>query len=226
MVMRPRTRPPIPGRLIMVGGQCRKVGKSSLIVDLIRTFPEQNWAAVKITPYTEQGCPVNGPDCGCDPFDHTAAIYEENAAGDATDTARFLAAGARRAFWVQTKEGQIADALSPLASALSGEESVIIESDALVLYWRADLFFSVLDPRRLDFKPSARDSLQFADAFVFRSPCFADLRRWSAPIPDSGRPRFLQPLGYALPAGLQNLVRQRFCKSRHHTPEQKGPLFS
>ena len=223
--MSARTRPPIPGWLVIVGGQCRKVGKTALVVDLIRSFPDYRWSAVKVTPYAEQGCPVNGANCGCSADQHTVAIRQESAGSSEHDTGRFLEAGAAKAIWVQTKEGRLLEALSPLAAALMGSDNVMIESDAIVNYWQPDLFLSVLDPRNADFKESARGGLKFADAFVLRSPFTSDSHHPEVTIPNSGCPIFVHPLGGALPATLQNFVRQHLAAFRHQKAGGKGPSF-
>jgi hypothetical protein len=208
-----RIHPRVGRLLVIVGGQCRKVGKSALVADLIRAFPERRWTAVKITPYAEDGCPVKGARCKCASFEHLAAIREEKDQGGRSDTARFLAAGAKKALWVQTKAGRLGDALSELEKALAGAAGVMIESDALVKFWRPDLFMMVLDPRRADFKSSARAAAQFANGFVLRSPDFCDEQTRNAA--GDPRPRFLHPLGHSLPARMQSFVRQHFRAPRH-----------
>jgi len=92
-----RTPPPFRGFLLAVGGQCRKAGKSTLVADIIQAFPNRHWIAVKITPYAESGCPVNGPACNCSPQDHAYAIREETSRSGNSDSSSFLAAGAHRA---------------------------------------------------------------------------------------------------------------------------------
>jgi hypothetical protein len=212
-----RARPPIRGRLIVVAGQCSKVGKTSLAVDLIKAFPKCDWTAVKMTPYTESGCPVNGKKCRCARGEHTFAIQTEKSRRGTSDTSRFLSAGARKAIWVQTKAGCFEDALKPLVSAIADAKDVIIESNAVMKYWQPDLIFLVLDPRIADFKASAHDVLRFADAFVFRSPYPGGSSRNRPAIPKSGRPKFLQAPGDALPLDLHEFVRHRFRTKRHLT---------
>ena len=72
--------------IIVVGGGGRGAGKTALVCGLMRALPEIPWTAVKITSH-EHG--------------HRAKpIFEETAPGQGTDTARYLAAGARRALLV------------------------------------------------------------------------------------------------------------------------------
>jgi hypothetical protein len=205
-------RHPLSGRLIIVGGQCRKVGKTTLIVDIIRATPALRWTAVKITPHAESLCPLNGPECKCGPTEHTFSICEEVDRSGRSGTSRYLLAGAQRSLWVQTKDDRVRDALGPLAATLNTSENVIVESDALARFWRPFIFLMALDPRMADFKASARDVLPLVDAFVFRSPC-PELGDSSA-LGES-RPRFLQPIGWPLPLDLQAFVMHPFGLSAH-----------
>jgi len=210
-----RVRPPVGNLMVVVGGQCRKVGKTDLVEDLIRAFPERNWTAVKITPYAAEGCPVNGVLCKCHSHQHPVAIRAEKNRKGSSDTSRFLAAGATRALWVQTKERRLGNALPRLEKALAGAASVIIESDALVRFWHPDVFLMVLDPRKADFRVSARQVARFVDVFVLRSPDSGrDMLQNGA---QNRRPRFIYPLGHPLPSRMQTFVRQQFQRPRHLT---------
>ena len=194
-----RNPAPFRGFLLAVGGQCRKVGKSALVVDIVQAFPNRHWTAVKITPYAESGCPVNGPSCNCSPHNHPYAIHEETSRSGNSDSSRFLAAGAHRALWVETKEQRIQDALPPLAAELANADHAVIESDALMRFWKPSpsLFVMVLDPSNPDLKDSARENLELADAFVFRSP-FDDSDPRFQSLAAMAKPRFFQPIGSPL----------------------------
>lgn len=196
-----RTPPPFPGFLLAVGGQCRKVGKSTLVADIMRAFPDRHWTAVKITPYAESGCPVNGPSCNCSARDHPYAIHEETSRSGNSDSSRFLAAGAHRALWIETKQHRLQNVLPALAAQLANADQAIVESDALMRFWKPSLFVMVLDPSNPDFKDSARENLELADAFVFRSPSEDSDPRFQS-LPAMAKPRFLQPIGSPLPPEL------------------------
>jgi hypothetical protein len=196
-----RTPPPFRGFLLAVGGQCRKVGKSTLIADIIRAFPNRHWTAVKITPYAESGCPVNGPSCNCSPQDHPYAIHEETSRSGTSDSSRFLAAGAHGALWVETKEHRLQNALPALAAELANANHAVVESDALMRFWQPSLFVMVLDPSNPDFKDSAGENLELADAFVFRSP-FDDSDPRFQSLAVMAKPRFFQPIGSPVPPEL------------------------
>ncbi len=67
-------------RVIVVGGHTRSIGKTQLVCDVIRAFPEENWIAGKITQYGHGVCAKNGENCGCAPDEHSYAIsWEKNA---------------------------------------------------------------------------------------------------------------------------------------------------
>src|SRR5437868_15111097 len=96
--------------MVVVGGHSRNIGKTSVVAGLIEALPQVNWTAIKITQHGHGICSAVGEPCDCAvEYDHPYAISEESAAG-ATDSGRYLAAGARRAFWLRTAQGQLAAA--------------------------------------------------------------------------------------------------------------------
>ena len=163
-------------RLIVVGGHTRSIGKTQLVCDVIQAFPRTEWIAGKITQYGHGVCAQNGEDCDCAPTEHVCALDWETRKDTGTDSARFLAAGARRAFWLRTKQGYLAEGLPLLREALSeiGEETgsvgraAIVESNSLMQFVKPSLYFAVIDPLKEDFKESAQLALDRAQALVLR----------------------------------------------------------
>jgi hypothetical protein len=195
MTSSPKTDPKQLWRLIVVGGHTRTIGKTQLVCDVISTFPEARWIAGKITQYGHGVCAQNGHDCHCAPDEHICAISWEESSTAGTDSSRFLAAGARRSFWLRTKQGFLAEGLPILRNALqeiSAEEgfnvnnavgqahasdapisitqplALIVESNSLMQFVKPTLFFTVLAPAVEDFKDSARAVLDRASALVIR----------------------------------------------------------
>ena len=209
-------------RLIVVGGHTRSIGKTQLVCDLVAALPEANFIAGKITQYGHGVCAQNGEHCGCAPDEHASAFSWEESATSGTDSARFLAVGAKRAFWLRTKQGFLAEGLPVLRESLNslgtdaveGPLNVIVESNSLLQFLKPSLYLTVLDPRREDFKQSARNALDRADAFVLRH----DLAVAAAPWPQvsaklfHGRPAFLQREGEPLPQPLVSLVRESLSR--------------
>lgn len=154
--------------LLVVGGQSRNLGKTSVVAALISALPDASWTAVKITQYGHGICSADGSPCDCATADHSCAITEERDPAGRADTCRFLAAGARRSLWVRTRQGMLAEAMPELRRQLTG--NVIIESNSILQFLRPDLYLTVLDFSTPDFKPSARLFLDRADAVLLLQP--------------------------------------------------------
>ncbi len=221
-------------RILVVGGHTRSIGKTALIVELIRAFPEAAWTAGKITQFGHGVCSRGGAACDCAPDEHTVALDWESDASTGTDSARFLEAGARRSLWLRTKQGRLAEGLPLLREALAGTsdrtlppgspQNAILESNSLLQFIRPNLYLVVLDPEESDFKDSARLFLDRADALVLRRlpsagvEDIANGRGWTS-WPGvssnllSGRPVFLQKEHEPLPQDLVVFVRERFFNS-------------
>jgi molybdopterin-guanine dinucleotide biosynthesis protein len=150
--------------IIVVGGHSRDVGKTSVVTGLIAAFPERQWTAVKITQHGHDLC---APD---NQAGVSYAITEELDRSGSSDTSRFLAAGAWRALWVRTLPGCLAEAMPQLRRELEGTAAAILESNSVLQFLQPDLYLTVLDPATPDFKPSAREFLDRADAFILRCP--------------------------------------------------------
>lgn len=155
--------------LIVVGGHSRNVGKTSVVAGLIAALPEFDWLAVKITQYGHGICSANGEACDCVTADHASAISEERDRSAETDTSRFLVAGAKRVLWVRTQQGFLAEAMPRLRQELAKAQNVIIESNSVMRFVRPDLYLPVLDPATEDFKSSAKEYLDRADAVLLHA---------------------------------------------------------
>ncbi|HZY61110.1 MAG TPA: hypothetical protein VFE38_01200 [Edaphobacter sp.] len=152
--------------IVVVGGHSRNVGKTSVVAGLIAALPEMRWTAFKVTQFGHGICSANGEACDCETNDHTVAVSEERNRESGTDSARFLAAGAVRSFWVRTRQGQLAEAMPRIRRELEQAENAVIESNSILRFLRPDLYLSVLDPATSDFKDSARLYLDRADAVL------------------------------------------------------------
>lgn len=156
--------------IVVVGGHSRNVGKTSVVAGLISALNERRWLAMKITQFGHGICSVNGEACDCAADEHTLAISEERDRSGKSDTSRFLLAGAERALWVRTKQGFLAEAMPALRQRIAGAQNVILESNSVMKFLRPDLYLTVLDPNTPDFKDSAREFLDLADAVLLHQP--------------------------------------------------------
>lgn len=201
--------------LVVIGGHSRSVGKTSVVAGLIAALPEFGWTAVKITQYGHGVCSVNGEACGCAVDEHIFDISEEQDAGGRGDTCRFLAAGAKRSLWVRSKQGRLAEGMPELRRALSGAENVIMESNSVLRFLRPDLYLTVLDPGVADFKESAREFLDRADAVIVHQSTGTGYQWEQVSLkPVAGRPMFrIRPPEYVT-GEVVEFVRARIQSSK------------
>jgi len=152
--------------IVVIGGHSRNVGKTSVVAGLIAALRSYNWTAFKVTQFGHGRCSLNGQPCHCATADHTWAISEEKDRAGKSDSARFLAAGAKRSFWVRTEQGRLAEAMPAIVRRLAESQNAILESNSILRFIDPDIYISVLDPEVEDFKASALASLGRADALV------------------------------------------------------------
>ncbi len=213
-------------RVLVVGGHARNIGKSALIVDILRAFPTAAWTAVKITQFGHGECSAGDRGCDCAPRDHAFALDQERDADTGTDTSRFLAAGASRSFWLRTKQGQLALGLPSLREIMAGGANVILESNSVLQFIRPAMYLVVLDPAITDFKETCRANLDRADAYVLRhrGPESVTARSAGIEIFSSWkgvssrliqqRPGFSYEVGEEPPRSLITFIRTRFFNDR------------
>lgn len=178
--------------VVVVGGNSRSVGKTSVVAGLIARLPEFHWTAFKITQYGHGFCTADGKPCQCQTADSCVAVNAEHDSASGTDTSRFLAAGASRSIWVRTRIGMLAEAMPKIEKEIRASENAILESNSILEFLRADLYLTVLDPAIADFKDSARRFLVRADALLLsssgstdhRDPGFGEKPRFQIPPPD------------------------------------------
>lgn len=165
--------------IIVVGGAARGAGKTALICGLLRALPEIRWTAIKVTSHAH-GSPT--------------PIWEETAAGQETDTARYLAAGAKRALLISADDEALAAIVQKILREAGPAGGAIFESNRVLRCLDADLCLAAA--RRLDGerKPSFNLVEQRMDALVELAGhdhvicgeklCFhlASLERISAPM--------------------------------------------
>jgi molybdopterin-guanine dinucleotide biosynthesis protein len=150
--------------LIMVGGQAKNVGKTTLICNIIATFRGVRWTAVKISNHghVPQDCEVvkEGAEW---------TIWRQNPTNDHSDTALFLRSGADRSLLVQTDNRSLREACASLGQEFSAAPVVIVESASAAEFLDYDLLLILLDAVQDDFKESTRQQLDCADAFLLRN---------------------------------------------------------
>ena len=184
--------------LIVVGGQCRKIGKSSVIVGLIRALREGRWTAVKVTGHGQER---SGGQAGY--------LIEEETSATPADSGRYLAAGASRSYCVRASGEELRQVVPALLEIVRCSENAIVESTSIVQLLKPDLFLMIVDPTVPDWKDSALEHLEKVDAFVVVERASSREGAWTSPL---GKPVFrVQPPSHTEP-GLVALVRGRMVQ--------------
>ena len=187
--------------LLVVGGHSRNIGKTSVVAGLIKKLRDRRWTAVKITQYGHGVCSHHDATCGCEAEPGQAFALSEEYEPGATDSGRFLAAGAERSFWLRTPAGELPRAAGTLRKILGGSENVIVESNSIMELIQPNLFLMLLDFSCQDFKASSMRFLDRADAYIvidhgINAPLWEDVSRglWDQ------KPQFLvKPPRYVTP---------------------------
>jgi len=202
--------------LIVIGGHSRNVGKTSVVAGLIAALPEYNWTALKITQYGHGVCSMDGEPCHCATDDHSWAISEELDRSGESDTSRFLAAGAARVWWVRTEQGRLAEAMPTVRGKLAESKNAIVESNSILKFLRPDLYLTVLDPATADFKRSAQEFLDRADAVILHQSEMTEVAwREISLKPVARRPMFrISPPPYVT-SQIVEFVREGLKKDNH-----------
>lgn len=120
--------------IVVVGGNGKDVGKTSVMCAVIAALREFDWTAVKIT----------GHDYGASAPDDFSnrTIWEESHAGKDTDTAKYLQAGARRALLVTRRAADVP--IEEIRHAVGSDCNVIFESNRIVEVVRPDVCLAVV----------------------------------------------------------------------------------
>lgn len=155
--------------VVVIGGHTRNIGKTSVVCGVIRALPDWNWTAIKITQYGHGVCSRDGEPCDCSDPVHPIAVSEENGASPSSDSGRFLAAGAARAFWVRTPAGELNEAMPRVRRLLASSDNTIIESNSILRFLKPDICAMVLDGSIPDFKATSLRFLDRANVLVLTS---------------------------------------------------------
>jgi len=148
-------------RLIAVGGEAKNIGKTTLVCNIIAAFPQIEWTAIKLS--THAHLPVNA-----ELVIETKgiSIWSQSCAGDDSDTARFLKAGAQRGFLVQSKPTNQRAVSEILRKQLPSVTHVIVESTQMAELLNPDLFLVVINSGAVNLKKAVQKLFERADAFV------------------------------------------------------------
>ena len=198
--------------IVVIGGHSRSVGKTSVVAGLIAALPEYHWTALKITQFGHGICSADGKPCDCATTDdHFKAISDERDLSGDSDTSRFLVAGAARSIWVRTRQGKLSEAMPDIRRRIADAENVIMESNSIMGFMKPDLYLTVLDAEQEDFKVTANEFLDQADALILHQHQHGSAPKWNGVSMDrvAGKPQFqIQPPPYVTQE-IVEFVRER-----------------
>ena len=151
-------------RVIAVGGEAKNIGKTTLVCNIIAAFPQIGWTAIKFS--THAHVPVN-----VELVIETKgiSIWRQSCAGDDSDTARFLKAGAQRGFLVLSEPSDHRMVSEILRKQLPPAAHVIIESTQVAELLNPDLFLLVINSAAVKLKKPAPKLFESANAFIRRA---------------------------------------------------------
>jgi len=196
--------------IVVVGGSTKDIGKTALVCGVIAALRDFAWTAVKITGHNYES-EATSSRTASESTDST--VWEEVNAGRTTDTARYLAAGARRALLV-TRHGPEVP-LTEIRLAIEGDQNILFESNRIINVVKPDVCFALVGGWGTERKPSFVRLLSKADALV----TLGTVELESAEVP-AGIPRFeLQSLNHLTPE-MVNWLRSRLSPSSR--PESKA----
>ena len=114
--------------ILLISGNGRNVGKTTLSCALIEHFKSEKIIAVKISPHTHE-FDANVEDVLFQTKD--IIIIEEHRKDTGKDSAKFLKAGANRVFFIMVNDSYLQQAFDKLMEFVDEKSPMIIESAAL-----------------------------------------------------------------------------------------------
>ncbi len=159
----------MPG-MLMIGAAGRNAGKTEFACRLIQKFCSvEAITGLKVTTIKERDgtCPRGGQGCGvCSSLQGNFCLTEEQIENPEKDTARLLAAGAERVFWLRVMKENLVEGLAAAREGIGPDRIIICESNSLRLVAQPDLFFIVREAAAPDYKESAAAVRGHADREV------------------------------------------------------------
>jgi molybdopterin-guanine dinucleotide biosynthesis protein A len=156
--------------MLMIGSARTNVGKTELACALIRKFSKSgNITGIKVTTIKEKNgqCPRGGEGCGvCSSLDGVYCITEETDNNSDKDTARLLAAGASRVFWLRVLKEHLPAGTTALLDVIGPDAVSICESNSLRQVVEPGLFLMARSNDSKVWKSSAEEVRKYADRNV------------------------------------------------------------
>jgi molybdopterin-guanine dinucleotide biosynthesis protein A len=165
--------------MLMIGSSGANVGKTELASAVISKFAKsRDIIGLKVTTIEARDgrCPRGGQGCGvCSSLAGDFCLTEESDGQSNKDTARFLAAGAKRVFWLRVMRTHLEQGITALLDLIGPSAIMVCESNSLRHVVEPGLFLIVKDRDTKFWKDSARQVKSYADKIVARNGTGFDL---------------------------------------------------
>jgi len=165
--------------MLLIGSAESNVGKTELACTLLRKFGKNcDIIGIKVTTITDKEgqCPRGGEGCGaCSSLEGVYYITEELDSRSQKDTARLLAAGASRVFWLRVLKENILEGITALIDIIGPDAISICESNSLRDVVEPGLFLIVANSDSKTWKSSARQVKKYADRIIISGSSSFDL---------------------------------------------------
>ena len=156
--------------MLMIGSAGSNVGKTELACTLLGKFGKScDIIGIKVTTIRDKEgqCPRGGEGCGvCSSLEGVYSITEELDSSSEKDTARLLAAGASRVFWLRVRKERLMEGITALLDIIGPDSISICESNSLREVVKPGLFLMVGNSDSKIWKSSAVGVKKYADRIV------------------------------------------------------------
>jgi hypothetical protein len=122
--------------LLIVAGDGRNSGKTSMVCRIIGQFRENGIVAVKISPHFHE------PSAGLLLIESGEGynIFEESNLWSAKDSSRMMQSGAGKVFYCQSTETKLEEAFDKILQIIPAGTAIVCESPALVRHFEPGIF--------------------------------------------------------------------------------------
>jgi hypothetical protein len=166
--------------LILIGGNTRHVGKTTLACEIIRTFSvAQPIIACKVTSIYKNDTKHHGKHDLLSDKDHE--ISREPLASNRKDTAKMLLAGAAKSYYIQALDHAVEKVWALFTGMIPANHLLMCESRSLRRFVEPGLFIYLKSTRVKEEKPYSLWLEELAD-IVLTDPGHADLIRITGSI--------------------------------------------
>ena len=167
-------------KMLMIGSAGANVGKTELACAVLRRFglPGREIVGIKVTTINERDgqCPRGGEGCGvCSALEGVYLLTRETDVASGKDTARLLAAGASRVYWLRVLRTHLKEGLAALLDTVTPEETSICESNSMRTVVEPGVFLIAERKGAKVWKPSALEVKEYADRIVVSDGSSFDL---------------------------------------------------